>query len=205
MDDSDLRRGKPTCHKAFDEATAILAGDALLALSFEILAIGYQKQPETSSQLVADLAQAAGSVELVGGQMEDIQNEDLAITAQTLHSINRRKTGALIATSCRMGARIGGAPQDGLDASTDFGYLLGEAFQVVDDILDFTASEAATGKTAGQDATNGKTTFVSLLGLERAHDEANRLTQSASEALDRIHGETAFLHDLVKWLSNRTS
>ncbi|MEM9026659.1 MAG: polyprenyl synthetase family protein [Verrucomicrobiota bacterium] len=205
MDNSDLRRGQPTCHKAFGEATAILAGDALLTLAFEILVKGYSDLPDIASMLVADLAQAAGSISLVGGQMEDIQNEGIPITAATLYTINRKKTGALIATSCCLGARVGGAQKEGLEASREFGYLLGEAFQVVDDILDFTASEESTGKTAGQDANNGKTTVVSLLGLEKARNEADRLTRSASDVLNYFKGDTAFLHDLIDWLAKRTS
>ncbi|MGE9291321.1 MAG: polyprenyl synthetase family protein, partial [Puniceicoccales bacterium] len=179
MDNSDLRRGQPTCHKAFGEAAAILAGDGLLTLTFQILAQAYPNDPVLANHLVVDLATASGSLWLVGGQMDDIENEGIPLDAATLSSINRRKTGALIAAACIMGARIGCANSDQVEIVREFGVCLGEAFQVIDDILDFTASEEQTGKSSGRDAANGKTTLATLEGLDAAKARANALTANA--------------------------
>lgn len=203
MDNSDLRRGRPTCHKAFGEAAAILAGDALLTLAFEVLATAYAEHPKLAAALTSDLAVASGSRWLVGGQMDDILNEGKAIDTETLRSINRRKTGALIAASCVMGARLGGADAGQLERIREFGTCLGEAFQVIDDILDSTASEAETGKTAGLDEANGKTTFVTLEGLAPTKEKAADLSEKARVLLEQSGGDTRRLIELVEAMAAR--
>ena len=203
MDDSDLRRGRPTCHRKHGEAAAILAGDALLTLSFGIIARSYSDQPELAVRLASELADAAGSRWLVGGQMEDIENEGKGIDAETLSAINEKKTGALIAAACVMGALIGGAPKEQIRTVREFGFALGGAFQVIDDILDSTASAEQTGKSGGRDEENGKVTFVSLEGMEKARQRADDLTQRAGNRLCDVKGDPSFLSDLLDWLNRR--
>jgi len=204
MDNSDLRRGRLTCHKAFGEAAAVLAGDALLSLSFQILAEAYSDHSVLANQLVTDLAIASGSHWLVGGQMDDILNEDKPIDADTLTSINRRKTGALIATSCVMGARIGGAEASQIETIREFGQSLGEAFQVIDDILDATATEQETGKSAGLDSANQKTTLVTLQGLQSTREKATALSDKAQALLSRSGARTKHLSHLVSAMLQRS-
>ncbi len=203
MDDSDLRRGRPTCHKAFGEAAAVLAGDALLTQAFEILSRGYEDRPEVAARATAELARASGSRQLVGGQMEDIENEGRKITADTLASINARKTGALISASCAIGGIVGGADAVSMERLRAFGLSLGGAFQVVDDILDSTSSDEDLGKSSGRDQANGKTTFVTLEGLEAARSRARNLTREALAHLNEIEGDTGFLRILTEQLVAR--
>ncbi|MBC2602117.1 polyprenyl synthetase family protein [Puniceicoccus vermicola] len=205
MDDSDLRRGRPTCHKAFGEAAAILAGDGLLTLTFQILGEGYPTDPALANNLVVDLATASGSLWLVGGQMDDIDNEGIPLDVPTLSSINRRKTGALIAAACIMGARIGGASAEQVETVRQFGVCLGEAFQVIDDILDFTATEEQTGKSSGRDEANGKVTLATLEGLDAARKRAEELTQQADHLLSQFSANTDFLSALVRWMADRSN
>ena len=203
MDDSDLRRGRPTCHRAYGEAAAILAGDALLTLAFEIIARSYSGNPDLAVRLAAELAGASGSRWLVGGQMEDIENEGAGIDAATLDAINEKKTGALIAAACVMGALIGDASEEQIEIVRKFGFSLGGAFQVVDDILDSTGSAEQTGKSGGRDEENGKTTFVSLEGLGKARDRADQLTLRTESLLRSFQGDTSFLSGLLDWLKRR--
>ncbi|MFP4353177.1 MAG: polyprenyl synthetase family protein [Puniceicoccaceae bacterium] len=203
MDDSDLRRGRPTCHRVYGEAAAVLAGDALLTLAFGIIARSYPGDPDLAVRIAAELAEASGSRWLVGGQMEDLENEGAGIDAATLSAINEKKTGALIAAACVMGARIGGAAEGQVGVVRDFGFALGGAFQVIDDILDSTAPADQTGKPGGLDEENGKTTFVSLEGLEKARDRADGLTRRAAGLLRDVEGDTSFLSDLLDWLNRR--
>ncbi len=205
MDNSDLRRGRPTCHRAFGEAAAILAGDGLLTLSFEILANAYADHPALANQLVLDLARASGSLQLVGGQMDDIENEGKQPDIATLSSINGRKTGALIAVACTMGSRIGGASTGQIPLVHEFGACLGEAFQVIDDILDFTGTEKETGKSSGRDQANHKHTMVTLEGLDSSRARVRELTRHAQILLRKIGGNTAFLSSLVNWMAERQS
>jgi farnesyl diphosphate synthase len=187
MDDDDLRRGKPSCHRQFDEATAILAGDALQALAFEVLA-----HEETHgdagvrAQLVAELARAAGAHGMVGGQMLDLlaeeQGGELSIGAIT--RLQRLKTGALISFSCTAGAVLGKAADPLRHALSAYAHDLGLAFQIVDDLLDVEGSAAELGKTPGKDAAQGKATFVSILGLERARSQAALLARQATAHLE---------------------
>lgn len=205
MDDSDLRRGHPTCHKVYGDAAAVLAGDALLTQAFEMIGRGYDKRPEIAAKVSAELARAAGSRQLVGGQMEDIENEGEDISADTLAAINAKKTGALIAACCVIGGIVGEADSSTIDSLQAFGFALGGAFQVVDDILDFTSSDEDLGKTSGRDEANGKTTFVTLEGLEAARARAQRLTEEALTHLTGIQGNTDFLQTLTKRLLARVS
>lgn len=203
MDNSDLRRGKPTCHRHFDEATAILAGDALLAEAFGLLGQAYADNPLVGLALVRELGQAAGAAELVGGQMDDLLNADQLRTAEELEAINARKTGALMRAAVAMGAIVAGVENDRLAAFRDYGFSLGQAFQVVDDIIDATQPASVTGKTAGQDSANAKTTFVTLEGLEAARLRASRHTREALAALEGEGNGADFLRELAHELEGR--
>jgi geranylgeranyl pyrophosphate synthase len=203
MDDDDLRRGRPTCHRQFDEATAILAGDALLAHAFFLLGDAYAGRPALAAALVRELACAAGSTRLVGGQMEDIQAEGRDATAGEVAFIHEGKTAALLAAAAVFGGFVADAPAGELAALRDFGRHLGMAFQTIDDILDATATSEALGKTAGKDARAGKATLVALHGLEHARLAAARHTAAALGALSRLPGDTAFLADFVRALEHR--
>jgi farnesyl diphosphate synthase len=200
MDDDDLRRGKPSCHKQFDEATAILAGDALQALAFEVLAHeDTHGDPAVRAALVAELAKAAGAHGMVGGQMLDLlaegQGPDVSIGAIT--RLQRLKTGALISFSCTAGAILGKASEPLRQALAAYAHDLGLAFQIVDDLLDIEGSAAELGKTPGKDEAAGKATFVSILGKERARAQADLLARQAVAHLEPF-GEAA---DLLKQAS----
>ena len=195
MDDDDLRRGKPSCHKQFDEATAILAGDALQALALEVLAHEETHgDPAVRIALVAELARAAGAHGMVGGQMLDLlaesQDEPLSIGAIT--RLQRLKTGALISFSCTAGAILGKASDHARAALSAYAHDLGLAFQIVDDLLDVEGNVVELGKTPGKDAEAGKATFVSILGVERARAQAALLAQQAAVHLESF-GEAAEL------------
>lgn len=205
MDNDDLRRGRPTVHRAFDEATALLAGDALLARAFEILSESYRATPALAVSLVAELAQAAGSRRLVGGQMEDLLAEGRADAgSEGLLFIHLNKTAAMIEASLCMGGLCGGAPEAAVEALRRSGRQLGLAFQVVDDILDSTSDTAALGKTAGKDARMGKATYVSVHGLDKARALARELSDSAIASLGSLPGDTTFLAALAESLVGRS-
>ncbi|MBT3767479.1 MAG: polyprenyl synthetase family protein [Rhodospirillaceae bacterium] len=198
MDDDDLRRGQPTCHKKFDEATAILAGDALLTKAFEILG-----EPETHAdpavraELVVSLARASGDAGMVGGQMLDLMAEERELDIPEITRLQRLKTGALISFSCEAGGILGKAPEPQRHALKAYAHDLGLAFQIADDLLDVEGTAEEVGKATGKDEAAGKATFVSLLGVERARDQANMLADQASQHLD-IFGEKA---DCLKQLA----
>ncbi|MGO4325512.1 polyprenyl synthetase family protein [Cupriavidus sp. 2TAF22] len=186
MDDDDLRRGRPTVHKAYDEATALLVGDALQTQAFMVLAESASLASLDAAarmRLVAELARASGSVGMAGGQAIDLQHVGLAMSLDELEAMHRMKTGALLRASVRMGAYCGKVDEAGLAALDRYAAAVGLAFQVVDDILDVTADTATLGKTAGKDAANDKPTYVSLMGLEPARELAAKLRASAHEAL----------------------
>tara|TARA_B100000686_G_scaffold92337_1_gene98828 strand:- start:1985 stop:2872 length:888 start_codon:yes stop_codon:yes gene_type:complete len=193
MDDDDLRRGKPTVHKQFDEATAILAGDALLTLAFEILS-----HDETHSnarvrcQLVSALAKAAGSHGMVGGQMIDLQAENESLNIGQITRLQRLKTGELIAYACEAGAILGQASHSAHEALRGYAHDVGLAFQIADDLLDVEGKVETVGKAVNKDENAGKATFVSILGVERARSQAKRLADQAAEHL-AIFGEKAEL------------
>jgi geranylgeranyl pyrophosphate synthase len=197
MDDSDLRRGQPTCHKKFDEETALLAGDALLTHAFFLLADAYQKTPAVAAALVYDLGDAAGSQKLIGGQMEDLLGENAAPDAARLDFIHHNKTAALITASLVMGLRLTNAAPEEFALMTEVGQRLGLAFQVLDDILDATADTATLGKTAGLDERHGKLTYPSLYGLEASREKVRSLTSAAVGAAEKLGGNNWFLLELI--------
>ncbi len=185
MDDDVLRRGKPTVHVKFGEAQALLAGDALQALAFELLAPEGDAVPEpVQARLCRLLARAAGYDGMAGGQAIDLASVGLQLDEQQLRRMHRLKTGALLQGSVMMGAACGQTTPAQRDALADYGWAIGLAFQVVDDILDVTADSATLGKTAGKDAANDKPTYVSVLGLERSRVHARELLAQALRALD---------------------
>lgn len=197
MDDDDLRRGRPTTHIAFDEALAILAGDALLASAFEHLATQVA-DPLLSHRCITALARASGPEFLVGGQVEDLAAETGGEQSQQrLEAIHRRKTGALIDASVQIGAILGGADEPALQALAGYSRPLGLAFQVVDDCLDHSSSAAEMGKRTGKDAARGKLTYPGLIGLESATAYANQLIDEALGAIT-VFGTAAWR---LKWLA----
>ena len=190
LDNDDLRRGKPTCHKKFGEATAILAGDALLTLAFETIAAA-PVSPERRVAMVTEIATAAGTVNgMVGGQVADLEAEGRPVGPDTLEYIHRSKTAALIRASITAGALCAGAPSEEVARLRRFGDTIGWAFQVTDDILDVTESSAALGKTAGKDIAQQKATYPSVFGLERSQQIAKELADSAIAEL-RAYAEKA--------------
>ena len=203
MDDDDLRRGQPTVHRKFDEATAILAGDGLLTLAFEILADpATHPSAETRTQLIGDLAIAAGAAGMVGGQMIDMEAADNRFDAEAIIDLQRRKTGALFEFSCVAGGRLGGAAPDDLAVLRAYARDFGLAFQICDDLIDVLGSAEQAGKGVGKDQAQGKATLVSIWGVERARNEAERLALQARAALDgrgavasRLRGLPFFLLD----------
>ncbi|MBM3647049.1 MAG: polyprenyl synthetase family protein [Alphaproteobacteria bacterium] len=195
MDDDDLRRGKPSCHKQFDEATAILAGDALQALAFEVMAHeDTHGDAAVRAHLVGDLAKAIGAHGMVGGQMLDLlaENRGGELSIGAITRLQRLKTGALITFSCTAGAILGKASEPLRAALAAYAHDLGLAFQIVDDLLDIEGSAAETGKTPGKDQAAGKATFVSILGVERARAQAELLARQAAAHLEPF-GEAADL------------
>jgi geranylgeranyl pyrophosphate synthase len=213
MDDDDLRRGRPTCHRAFDEATALLAGDALLAQAFVILATSYAGRPALAAPLVRVLADAASGLRLVGGQMQDLMAErppgpgglDGAATAADLEFIHLNKTAAMLEASLVCGGLVGGLAPAELDTLRRAGRELGLAFQIVDDVLDATTDTATLGKTAGKDARAGKATYVSLHGIATARRLATEHTESALASFRALPGDTGFLLELAKGMLVRRS
>jgi geranylgeranyl pyrophosphate synthase len=204
MDNDDLRRGRPTAHRAFDEATALLAGDALLTHAFALLATGYADQPQLGQSLLRVLSEAAGSRRLIGGQMEDLLAERKPnATADELEFIHRNKTAAMIEAALIMGGLCGGASENQVTILAAAGLNLGLAFQITDDVLDATADSATLGKTAGKDAKAGKTTFVSIHGLEASRRMAGERTAAASASLGRLPGEAPFLTALAENMLRR--
>lgn len=184
LDNDDLRRGRPTCHKVFGEAMAILAGDSLLTLAFEILSRLPGVRPETQIRLVEELAHASGTVGgMIAGQVHDIEGERQPPTAHLLESIHRAKTGALLRASVRMGAIYAGASVEELTALSMYGEHVGLAFQIVDDLLDVEESSEALGKTAGKDQAQQKITFPAVYGLERSRQMAEDERLAAHRAL----------------------
>ena len=198
MDDDDLRRGQPTCHKKFDEATAILAGDALLTKAFEVLADPETHgDPKVRADLVLALAKAAGDRGMVGGQMLDLWAEENELDVPQITRLQRMKTGELIAVSAEAGAILGKASHESRLALHAYAHDIGLAFQIADDLLDVEGDAATVGKATGKDAGAHKATFVSLLGVEKARQQAALLSKQAAEHLD-IFGEKA---DLLKQLA----
>lgn len=203
IDDSNLRRGHPSCHAQFDEATAILAGDALLTHAFQILADEYKDHPRLAIRLIQELAQAGGSERLIAGQMEDIQNEGKTFDPDTLLYIHENKTSSLLTAALKMGLFFCAPNELQLQQTQEAGHHLGLAFQIVDDILDASSDSETIGKPAGNDLTAQKSTYVSLYGIEGARKEAATHTNAAIEALKRLGGHNETLLQLVLEMKNR--
>ncbi|HRH97308.1 MAG TPA: polyprenyl synthetase family protein [Prosthecobacter sp.] len=203
MDDDDMRRGVPTCHKVYGEAMALLAGDALQALAFELVT----KTPMTSNHptavMVLELARTAGSLHLVGGQVADLEGEGKKLPLDDLRFIHEGKTAALLTTSVKLGAMSANASTEQLQGLHEFGMATGLAFQIIDDILDVTQTSEKLGKSAGKDLASEKSTYPALMGLEASREEARRLTEVSHRALD-VFGEAASrLRQLSDYLLNR--
>ena len=206
MDDDDLRRGKAACHIEFDEATAILAGDALLTKAFEVLADDRTHGNSTvRAELILVLAKAAGDAGMVGGQMLDLVAEDHALNMPEITRLQRMKTGALIAVSCEAGAIMGRASEKAHHALHAYAHDIGLAFQIADDLLDVEGDVEEVGKKTGKDAAAGKATFVSLLGRERARAQAGLLADQAAMHLDLFEEKGKLLRDLAYFVVSRTA
>jgi len=201
MDDDDLRRGRPTCHKVYGEAMGILAGDAMVTMAFEILA--RRADPEVSPRLIVELASAAGPAGMIGGQVLDMDGENQNLALEGLQHIHRMKTGALLTTSCRLGAIAANADSTKLDALTSFGRHMGLASQIVDDILDVTSTPQQLGKATNKDADRGKNTYPSLLGLDGSKAEAKRQLDAAIDALRPFDAPADGLRALARFVVER--
>ena len=206
MDDDDLRRGKPTNHKVYGEATALLAGDALLTLAFEtmlspdsIRAVGADR----AARAAGELARAAGSRGMVGGQIIDLESEDKQVSLEVLQKMDEGKTGPLILAACRMGCIIAGANGEQMQAADVYARSVGLAFQIVDDLLDVTGDVSLLGKNTGMDSERGKSTYVSLLGVEKARETVEQLTSAAVNALSVFGEKGKELADFAVALANR--
>jgi geranylgeranyl diphosphate synthase, type II len=203
MDNDDFRRGKPTNHKVFGEGIAVLAGDALLTQAFEIVAQSRGWLRYSHQRLVLELARAAGSLQLIAGQVADLEAEGKRISGQHLRYIHERKTSALLCCSVRLGGMSANCTAAQLNALTDFGYHVGLAFQVIDDILDVTQTSEALGKTAGKDTKAQKATYPSIVGLEKSRRIAAELTEKAFAALNPFRGRAVALEALAEYLLKR--
>jgi farnesyl diphosphate synthase len=205
MDDDDMRRGQPSTHKKFDEATAVLAGDALLTLAFEILSDDrVHTDPHVRCELIKHLAKAIGSHGMVGGQMIDLTSENETLDVAAITRLQQMKTGALICFSAETGAILGKAPVSSRSALRGYAHDMGLAYQIVDDLLDIEGSSEVIGKSTGKDAKAGKATLVSALGLERARMQAQMLTQQAMRHLDHFGEKSVILREVAQFAINRT-
>jgi len=203
MDDDDYRRGKLTNHKVFGEGIAILAGDALLTQAFEIAALCQGWSRYSHQQIIRELARAAGSLQLIAGQVADLEGEGRRTSAKQLKYIHERKTSALLCCSVRLGGMSANCTSIQLKALTDFGYHVGLAFQVIDDILDVTQTSEKLGKTAGKDTKAQKATYPSIVGLEKSRKIAEQLTGRAFAALKPFKGKAVALDALAEFLLKR--
>ena len=205
MDDDDLRRGRPTCHVRFDEATAILAGDALQTLAFQTIANDNRLDPSIRIALISELTRAAATPDgMVAGQALDMEAEARQVSGAQVEEIHRLKTGALIVGAARCGALIGAADEHELDAISRYGAYLGLLFQITDDLLDVTASATDLGKTPGKDVQSKKATYPALYGIEEAREKAVKAHRLACEALEQIDRPTEVLHRIVDFILHRT-
>ena len=198
IDNDDLRRGIPTCHVQFGEAVAIMAGDSLFALAFEVLA-----KSGAPSDVLGLLAEASGSRGLAGGEMEDILSEGQAVSVETLDFIHRNKTGALIRAACEIGGRLGGGTDSEVAALREFGERIGLAFQIADDILNETSTSDALGKAVGSDRERMKATYPSVHGIQSSHLRAREEVDGAKACLDRAKISSKWLHSLADFSIER--
>ena len=203
MDDDDYRRGKLTSHKVYGEGIAVLAGDALLTQAFEIAARAKGWPRYSHQELILELAHAAGSLQLIAGQVADLEAEGKRISTRQLRYIHERKTSALLCASVRLGGMSANCRAAQLKALTDFGYHVGLAFQVIDDILDVTQTSEKLGKTAGKDIAAQKATYPSIVGLEKSRKIAEQLTHRAFAALKAFRGKAVALEALAQYLLRR--
>lgn len=203
MDDDDLRRGKPSCHKQFDEATAILAGDALLTLAFEIISAEVP-DPDMAVRMIRTLTEAAGPSGMIAGQVADMQGAENNGTLSKLQYIHTKKTAEMFAAASGLGAIAGGGDNDQLAALLEYGMKIGLGFQIADDLLDITASSDQLGKTAGKDAAQGKLTYPALIGVEKSREIFKKLTSEAVYALQNFGDQADILRQLATELLNRT-
>jgi geranylgeranyl pyrophosphate synthase len=203
MDDDDLRRGQPSCHKKFDEATAILTGDALLTLTFEVLASEIT-EPDIAVRLIRTLASACGPAGMIGGQMADLQSENRQGTVDILQHIHINKTAKMFAAAAAMGAIAGGGNDEQIERLLQYGLKVGLGFQVADDILDVSGSSEQLGKTSGKDAVQGKVTYPAVVGMAESKRIAKKLCEEAVGAVDIFDEEADILRKLAVVLSQRT-
>ena len=204
MDNDDFRRGRPTCHKVFGEGIAVLTGDALLTLAFEIVSRAKPSPRHDPSMLLREVAVAAGSRKLIAGQVADLEAEGKDVKRRQLQFIHENKTAAILRSSVRLGAMSANADAKKLSAITRFGQRLGLAFQIIDDILDVTQTSQVLGKSAGKDVAARKATYPAVIGLEQSRAEARRLTREAHKALSAFHSDAAEpLHALANYLLER--
>jgi geranylgeranyl diphosphate synthase type II len=204
MDNDDFRRGRPTCHKAFGEGIAVLAGDALLTIAFEIVSHAKPRSRYDMSMLLREIAVAAGSQKLIAGQVADLEAEGKNVKRRELQFIHENKTAAILRSSVRLGAMSANVDAEKLSAITQFGQRLGLAFQVIDDILDVTQTSEILGKSAGKDVAARKATYPAVIGLEKSRVEAKRLTREAHNALLIFSNRDAeALHALANYLLER--
>ena len=203
MDDDDLRRGRPTSHKVFGEGVAVLCGDALLTEAFTIIAQTPPTKRYTAREYVSELAITGGSRKLIGGQILDLEGEGKTLTKKQLVQIHEAKTAALLTSSLKLGAMTANATPKKLEAVTDFGYNLGLAFQVIDDILDVTQTTEHLGKTAGKDEAVDKSTYPAVMGLEKSKKEAARLTKKALAALKPLGKKAIRLEEIAHYMLDR--
>jgi len=203
MDNDDFRRGRPTCHKVFGDGIAVLAGDALLTIAFEIVSSAKPASRYDMSMLLREIAVAAGSQKLIAGQVADLEAEGRKASREQLRFIHENKTAAILKTSVRLGAMSANADAKKLKAITQFGRGLGLAFQVIDDILDVTQTSEILGKSAGKDVAAKKATYPAVMGLEKSRAEARRLTRQAHDALSIFDEKAEALHALANYLLER--
>ena len=203
MDDDDMRRGKPSSHKVFGEANALLAGDSLLTLAFETVLSANGISGDAKAKAGLELAKAAGCSGMIAGQVMDLANEGKAASLDEVKATDRRKTGELIKVSAVLGCIAADADEEKIKAAENYCENIGLAFQIVDDILDVTSDEETLGKPIGSDSENDKTTYVSLLGLEESSRYASELTENAKKSLEIFGDEGEFLLELADRLSNR--
>ena len=203
MDDDDMRRGKPTNHKVFGEPIAVLAGDALLTLAFEIIGSAKSNKRYTTGDMVKELAVTSGSRHLVGGQVLDLEGENQEISPRTLQFIHQSKTAALLTSSLKLGAMASGATKKKVESLEEFGQCTGLAFQVIDDILDVTQSSETLGKSAGKDEAVNKATYPAIHGLKKSKKLAEKLTSKAINALTPFKSKGRRLEELAHYLLDR--
>jgi geranylgeranyl diphosphate synthase type II len=203
MDNDDYRRGRLTNHKVFGEAMALLAGDGLLTLAFEVMAEQRNVRPSTLVEFIHETAMCAGNFGMVGGQALDLEAEGHAISAKELKTLHEGKTGAMFIAAVRGGAHLAGATDEQLLALTRFAELIGLAFQIEDDILDVTSTQEELGKPIGSDAKNEKSTYVSLFGLEKAREMADKTTEEALQCLEMFGEKADALRELAKMMCHR--